>query len=155
MARKVSSMESSLSDVNDETSSITISIDEQEKEKKSLKNSNDFIQNYVSNMLKKHQQNDGEPVDLQTIRIESRGSNYQNISAFRQFHSHIEEMARTNTQRPSSSNLSMREDENILQKDWSKEEVREFRLIIEKRNDFTLLKFFFFFKFRLMIHSQN
>lgn len=111
---------------NEETSS---SSDNHQQRPSHFEKRKDSIKNYVSNVLHRHGNDDEQPTDLtQTeIKIESipnipRG--YENISAFRQYHSNAEGTARINAHRRHDDYLTS-EDDEALRDQSSTERVKK------------------------------
>ncbi|CAF1414673.1 unnamed protein product [Adineta steineri] len=101
MAKEPSRTELSSSDYEDETSSYS---DNQQKSLPPVAAKKDSIKNYVANLLNRHGIRTEQQPDLTETQIhidtqDSRYADYENISAFRQYHSNAEGMARTGSQR--------------------------------------------------------
>jgi hypothetical protein len=123
MAKQTTHTELSSSDFEDESSSYS---DNQRKRSSNVADKKDSIKNYVTNVLHRHGIRDEEQEDLTRtqIKIDARGSNYrdyENISAFRQYHSNAEGIPRTDAQR--QQDLTSDDDNNLIG-DTSTEQVR-------------------------------
>lgn len=91
---------------------------------------NDSIRHYVTNVLHRHSVGDDEQADRlspSNIRIDSRTRSahpYENVSAFRQYHSNAEGTARTDAQQ--RFNQSSTSDEDDLRHPSSTDQVKSF-----------------------------
>jgi len=112
----------SSSEMNEEISSST------ENPQQRLEKRKDSIKNYVTNVLHTHGIDDEQPTDLTKteIKIETTPNiprAYENISAFRQYHSNAEGTTRTNAYRRQDDELTS-DDDDVLRDRSSTERVK-------------------------------
>ncbi|CAF0869356.1 unnamed protein product [Rotaria sordida] len=102
MAKKITPAEVLSSDFHSDTSS---SSDKQQDKSSNVTTRKSSIKNYVTNVLSRLGRDDEQQTDLSQTEIEidakttSNGRTYENVSAFRQYHSHAEGAARTDAHR--------------------------------------------------------
>jgi hypothetical protein len=101
MAKQTSHSEHSPSKMNDETPS---SSDNEQKLPPNVTTQKDSIRNYITNVLQKHGTDDEQQANLAQaqIRIDTAGDSphgYENVSAFRQYHTNTEGVVRTGAER--------------------------------------------------------
>ncbi|CAF1120991.1 unnamed protein product [Adineta steineri] len=106
MAKKATSTNLSSSEFNDETSS-----EDQLRKSTKRRSKKGSIKSYVSDVLTKHDSDEGRATDLAQTRIKIDTSsnnfrNYENASAFRQYGSNAEGTSRTNAHRQGQSSSS-------------------------------------------------
>jgi hypothetical protein len=107
-------LSSSSSELNEETSSS----EDQQERAANVENKRESIKNYVTNVLHRHERDDEQPTDLtrSEIKIETTPGvhrRYENVSAFRQYHSNAEGTARTDAQQRQHNDESTSDEDRI------------------------------------------
>ena len=129
MAKQVIRSEISSSDLSDENSTSSSETETPQRRTTDGLKKKDSIRHYVTNVLHRHGGDDEQSDRLsQTdIRIDTRTTSrhpYENISAFRQYHSNAEGTVRTDAQQ--RFNQSSTSDEDDLRHGSSTEQVNSF-----------------------------
>lgn len=115
---------SELSDENSTSSSETESQQQQQRRPQDGLKKKDSIRHYVTNVLHRHGGDDEQQPDIQIDTRTGSRRPYENISAFRQYHSHAEGTARTDAQQ--RFNQSSTSDEDDLRQGSSTDQVKSF-----------------------------